>query len=228
MSTQSKSAGFIIALIGGVVGLIAFFAMPFVSAFNFVSVTAPQLISLATESNSSSSSGQGLVILWLAPVLAGIAVLIAAFQFRSTVQASSKRAGGGWLVALGILGVVIYIGILIYANSLFYSSTSSGYNGPSLLSFLGAGVWIYLIGMVGVIIGGAMGLSTKSAPVMTAPSQPYMPYQQPQTQYPPDQPPQTQYPPYQQPQYRPDQQPWSQPPEFPPPSSPQWPPSQPR
>lgn len=229
MSTQSKSAGFIIALIGGIIGLIAFFALPFVTAFNFVSATAPQLLSLAAQSNSSSSNGQAVFILWLAPILAGISVLIAALQFRSTAQESSKRAAGGWLIALGILGAALYIGIAIYANSLLYNSSSSGYNGPSLFSFLGAGFWLYILSMVGVIIGGAIGLNTKSAPVISAPPQPYMPYQQPPTQYP-------SYPPYpyqQQSPYPPDPQPWPhQPPEFPPspnpPNSPQWPPPQPR
>ncbi len=231
MTTQSKSTGFIIALIGGVVALIAFFAMPFVTAFNYLSATAPQLISLATQYSSSSystsSNGQAVVILWLAPVLAGVAALLAALQFRSTAQASSKRAAGGWLLALGILGALFYLGILLYINSLFYNSSSSSYNGPSVFSFLGAGFWIYVISMVGVIVGGAMGLSaTKSAPFIAVPPTPFSTYQQPPTQYPPYQ---QQQPP---PQYPPSQQPWSPPPQFPPsphpPGSSKWPPTQPQ
>ena len=203
--------------------------MPFLTAFNFLSATAPQLIGLATQNGESSSNGQALVILWLAPVLAVVAVLIAALQFRSATQASLGRTAGGWLIALGIVGIALYLGMLVYINSLFYTNSSSfsGYNGPSVFSFLGAGFWVFVISMVVVIVGGAMGLSAgNSAPVMAAPPQPFMPYQQ--------QPP-TQYPPYQQQQpptqYPPAQQPWSPPPEFPPspnpPGSPKWPPSQP-
>jgi hypothetical protein len=225
VSTQNRNAGFIIAAIGGLVGLIAFFAMPFLSAYSFVSVTAQQLVSLEQQYfSSSSNSGQALIILWLAPVLSGIAILLAALQFRA--RPSSKRAAGGWLIALGILGVGLYVGILVYINSLITGSSSSSTNAPSLFSFLGAGYWVYIVAMAGVIVGGAMGLSAaRSAPaVIAVPPPSYPSYGQPPTQYPPYQQPPPQYPPNQ-------QQPWSQPPEYPPPpnqpGSSQWPPSQP-
>ena len=218
MSSQNKNVGFIIAAIGGAVGLLAFFAMSFF-AYSIISFSGQQLASLGqqiSQFSSSSSNAQALVVLWLAPIVAGIIILVALLQFRSTVQLSAKRAAAGWLIALSIIGIVLYVGILIYLNSLISSFNS---NAPSLLSFIGAGYWAYLISMIGVIVGASMVLSGKAQAISAPISSSYPPYQQPPTP--------TQYPP----QYPPYQQPWSQQPQYPTdpqaPDSLQWPPSQP-
>ena len=230
MTSQNKSVGFIIAAIGGGLGLLAFFAMP-LFAYSFFSFTGQQVASLAQQASqlgSSASSAQALLILWLAPIVAGIIIVVALLQFRSTVQLSAKKAAAGWLIALAIIGIVLYVGMLIYINSLFTSSTSSfSSNTPSVFTFIGAGYWVYLVSMIAVIVGASMALSGKaqvqaiSGPPPGSPS--YPPYEPPPpnaSQYPP------QYPPY--------QQPWSQQPQqpqYPPtdraPGSSQWPPSQP-
>ncbi len=202
MSSQNKNVGFIIAAIGGAVGLLAFFAMSFF-AYSIISFSGQQLASLGqqiSQFSSSSSNAQALVVLWLAPIVAGIIILVALLQFRSTVQLSAKRAAAGWLIALSIIGIVLYVGILIYLNSLISSFNS---NAPSLLSFIGAGYWAYLISMIGVIVGASMVLSGKAQAISAPISSSYPPYQQPWSQ---------------QPQYPTDPQA---------PDSLQWPPSQP-
>ena len=229
MTSQSKSVGFIIAAIGGGLGLLAFFAMPFI-AYSIISLTGQQVASLAQQASqlgSSSNSAQALLVLWLAPIVAGIIILIAVLQFRSTVQFSAKRAAAGWLIALAIIGIVLYVGILIYLNSFISSSTSSfSSNTPSVFTFIGVGYWVYLVSMIAVIVGASMALSGKaqvqaiSGPPPGSPSYPpYVPPPQNASQYPP------QYPPYQQPWSQQPQQPQYPPTERAPGS--QWPPSQP-
>ena len=222
MSSQNNSAGFIIAAIGGAIGLLAFFAMPFF-AYSVISLSGQQVASLAQQASnfgSSANNAQALLVLWIAPVVAGIILLVAALQFRGTVQLSAKRAAAGWLIVLSIIGILLYLGVLVYLNSVIFSSTSSdSSNTPSILSFIGAGYWVYLISMVAVIVGAAIALSGKVRPISAPSSSSNSIYQQPPTP--------TQYPP----QYPPYQQPWLQDPQYPPnpqaPNSPQWPPSQP-
>ena len=101
MTSKNKNAGFIIALVAGGVGLLTFFAIPFISTsgyFGSCSYTAQQIAALAAQFGTSSNGGQLLVILWAAPVVAGLTMLIAALQFRSTVQPASHRVATGWLI----------------------------------------------------------------------------------------------------------------------------------
>src|SRR5437588_1033552 len=149
MTSQNKSVGFIIAAIGGGLGLLAFFAMPFI-AYSIISLTGQQVASLAQQASqlgSSANSAQAILVLWLAPIVAGIILVVALLQFRSTVQFSAKRASAGWLIALAIIGIVLYVGILVYLNSIISSSTSSS-NTPSVFTFIGAGYWVYLVSMI--------------------------------------------------------------------------------
>ena len=188
--SSNKNVGMILAVIGGSIALLTFFTMPFFSFLGFASVTGQQLASLASQysqlantSNPGSNGGQLLIALWAAPVLAGLIILVAALQFRASVQIRSKRVAAGWMIALAILGIALYIGILIYVNT-FTSSVSGS---PSVFSFLGAGFWIYIIALVGVIVGGAMVLSGRASAQGIAVPPP--PFPSPSTQYPPYQPP---------------------------------------
>ncbi len=86
-SASRTKIGSILAIVAGVVALIAFFALPLISAGIF-SFTAPQLISLgnsAASSPSSSSSTQvgaaNLGLLWLAPLIAVIIIVLGVIPF---------------------------------------------------------------------------------------------------------------------------------------------------
>lgn len=243
MSSQKNIAGFIIALVCAGAAILAFFAMPFLTYFGIASITGQQLASLAAQYSQSSigsnngqvsaisqgvttvfnlsgstgsNNGQVLVILWAAPVVGGIIALIAALQFKSTIRPATRRVVAGCLIALGIVGIALYVGILIY----LYSQSTSG--SPSIFSYLGGGFWVYIIAMVIVVVGGSIALGANRAasviaalpPPISSPSYPL--YQQPQTRNPPYQQPGASSPQY--PQYPPTERA---------PQSPQWPPSQP-
>src|SRR5438552_1763151 len=91
---SQQNIGYIIAGVGGLVALLAFFFMPFLTVGPF-SFTGQQLASAGNQiSNSAFGGGQlnQLQTLWLAPVVAGIATLIAAVQlFRSQSANGSSR-----------------------------------------------------------------------------------------------------------------------------------------
>lgn len=185
MYSQKKTAGFLVALIAAGLALIAFFAMPFVALGPF-SLSAQQIASLASQyssssyaSNSGSSGIPGIVLLWLAPVIASLIILLCAFQFRSAATISSLRTVAGISIALAIAGLILYGGVYIYLNQ--YNSQYI-----SATSLLGSGFWLYAIGMIGAIVGGIMVLSSNRAQQMyPKPGAPDQPYPQNPTQYPP-------------------------------------------
>lgn len=206
MSSTNKSSGFVVALACGVLGLLAFFAFPFVSVSG-VGVTA-----LAIATGGSQFVGS-LAVLWIEALLAGLVALVAGLQFSGSATVARKKTAGGCLLALGIVGTLLCVAFMLVLNSVSFV-------GGFLLSLLGLGFWAYFLSMVGTIVSGVM-VRKQIAQV-----NPSMPAPSPFTQYQPGQPPMQQYMSNQQPpmqQYMADQQPSS--PQYP--SSGQYPPYQP-
>lgn len=154
-----KKAGFITAVIGGIVGIVSFFTMPYLS-YGFFTATGQQLASLgyqyanqySTSYNSNSSQYNSLLLLWLLPVIAGIIILVTGIQlFRS--NDTGKKAASGWLIGLAIFAILGLIGAYIYITIQIQNSTTSSAS-VSLTSVIGSGIWIYLIAMAAVIVGG--------------------------------------------------------------------------
>jgi zinc-ribbon domain len=154
-----RKAGFIIAGIGAIVGIVSFFLMPYLS-YGFITATGQQLASLGyqfgNQYNSSYSSSNpqfnALELLWLLPVVAGIIILIAGVQlFRS--NETGKKASASWLIALATVAILGLLGAYIYLTIQIQSSTTSS---VSLTSVIGSGIWIYIIAMVAVIVGGIL------------------------------------------------------------------------
>jgi hypothetical protein len=152
-----KNAGFITAVIGGIVGIVSFFAMPYL-AYGFITATGQQLASLgyqyanqnSTSYSSNSSQYNSLLLLWLLPVIAGLIILVAGIQlFRS--NDTGKKASAGWLIGLAIIAMLGLIGAYIYITIQIQNTTSSS---VSLTSVIGSGIWMYMIAMVAVIVGG--------------------------------------------------------------------------
>ena len=152
-----RNAGFLIAGIGGVVGILSFFSMQYLS-YGFITATGQQLASLgyqyssqfSSSDNSSTSQYNALVLLWLLPVIAGIIILIAAVQlFRS--NETGKKASAGWLIGLALLAILGLLGAYIYLTVQIQNSTTSS---VSLTAVIGSGIWIYLVAMAAVIVGG--------------------------------------------------------------------------
>ena len=158
---SQRNAGFIIAGIGGIVGLLSFFFMPYIS-YGFITATGQQLASLGYQAATQYSNPygypgsqpqfNGLLLLWLLPVVAGIIVLIAGAQMLRSGGAGNKTAAG-WLIALAVLAILGLIGAYIYLTAQIQNSTSSQVN---LTSVIGSGVWIYIVAMIAVIVGGMM------------------------------------------------------------------------
>jgi hypothetical protein len=155
-----RNVGSIMAGIGGIVGLLSFFFMPYLS-YGFISATGQQLASLGYQAGSqynSSSFGydnnqtqfNGLLFLWLLPVIAGIIILIAGVILLSRGGAG-KKVAAGWLIALAVLAILGLVGAYVYLTAQIQNSTSSP---VTLTSVIGSGIWVYIIAMIAVIVGG--------------------------------------------------------------------------
>lgn len=197
MSSTNRNTGFIVALACGVLGLLAFFAFPFVSVAG-VGATA---LSIATGGAQLSGS---LAILWVEALLAGLIILMAGLQFSKSATVERKKTAGGCLLALGITGTVLCILFIILLSSVSFI-------GGFLLSALGLGFWAFFLSVIGTIVAAVM---ARKQVVSIAPlSSPYTQYQsnqQPPMQQYMSNPMSSSYPPYQDPsssQYPPYQQP---------------------
>ena len=219
MTSTRRNTGFIIALVCGILGLLSFFAFPFVSYLG-VGVTA---LTIATTGAQFSN---GAAILWVEAVLAALITVLAALQFSKSASVSRKKASGGWLLALGIIGVLLCVVFIVLLSTA--SSNGVAYGGV-LLSLLGLGFWAFFLSVIGTIVGGiiAMRQAGQVAPRPSISSQftQYPPNQQtPMQQYPYQQTSSPQYPPYQQPSSPSQYPPYSQPPspyppqDYPPPA----------
>src|SRR5258708_37378497 len=188
MVTQQSKAGFIIAVVGGIAGLLSFFFMPYLS-YSFVSVTGQQLASLGNQVSSYSAlygngtqQFNGLLLLWLIPIVSGLITLIAGVQlFKSPGNATvtGRKVAGGWLIVLAALPLIGMGGVYIYLTNQIQGST---FPTVSLGSLIGTGLWVLILAMIAVIVGGAMATRTKASPTSFSSQQSWPPSQ---TQYPP-------------------------------------------
>jgi len=130
--------------------------MPYLS-YGFITATGQQLASFGYQYSSgyygsSQQQFNGLLYLWLLPVIAGIIVLIAVVQLFSSGGAG-KKAAGGWLIALAVLAILGLLGAYIYLTAQIQNSTSSP---VTLTSLIGSGIWVYIIAMIASIVGGIL------------------------------------------------------------------------
>lgn len=154
MSALSRqNLGFIIAGVAGLLGLLAFFFMPYVSYGPF-SLSGQQLASAGTSLGGQYNSGL-LQLLWLEPLVAVIFVGIAGYWiYTSQKRTVDKSVIKPWSLGLSILaGLTVLILLGRYAIDAQPIQTGFG-NGLSLASFYGSGIWIYLISMIGALAGG--------------------------------------------------------------------------
>jgi hypothetical protein len=176
--TRKQNAGFLTAGIGGIVALFAFFVLPFISVtlgmFGTFSLTGSQLAGYGGQASGSplGSALQGLQLLWIAPLVALIIIAIAAYQLfmskptNAAAAASAAKAAATWLIVLGgIMLLGVFIRYIIDSQPLVqsgYGVSSDSYSGPTVASFYGAGVWIYALSMIAVIVGGCIQLGQKA------------------------------------------------------------------
>lgn len=168
-SVSGSSIGLIIASLGGIVALLAFFFMPYVS-YGYFSFTGQQLASFGSQANNGSGQLNEqlsqLQVLWLEPVIAGIVVILAGYllykNLMNTVSLSSGRGGAISLAVIGGLSFVILL-IVFAANSQPMQS-AYGYSQPALASIISSGFWVYAVAMLAVAMGGVISAAqTKSS-----------------------------------------------------------------
>ena len=126
--------------------------LPYLSLGILGSLTGSQLAS------ANNQFIQGTGILWLEPLVAAAIIGIAVYLIvRSQTHEIDKQTARGLAAVLiglgGIAFLVLLIKYVIDAQPPTSESTL-GYSGPSLASFYGVGMWIYLLAMLAVCIGG--------------------------------------------------------------------------
>ena len=166
MSTQ-KNLGFIIAVVAGIVGLLAFFFLPFFSVFGIISLTGQQVASLTSQNANSQvlDQYQGLQLLWALPI---VALLIIALALIPMLPRQSRSAARGEAIGLIILSVLILIGLIVRYIIDSQPVSSSLTISISLASFYGSGFWAYAVAMIAALIGGILALRAPSQQPLSA------------------------------------------------------------
>jgi hypothetical protein len=156
--TVQQNVGFIIASCGGVVALFAFFLLPYLSLGFLGSLTGAQLASV------NNQLIQGMGVLWLEPLVAAAVIGIAIYSIvKSQRDELDKQVANGLAVALILLaGITLFVLFLRYLSDAQPPQSESGFAGPSLASFYGAGMWIYFLAMLAVLAGGIVQLRSFS------------------------------------------------------------------
>jgi hypothetical protein len=169
-TTSSNSLPGLLAALGGLAALIAFFFLtywgysvtasgsPLVSGISSsLSFKAVDFAKGGTDSGLSSSSNVTFILLWLVPVVGVIGLLIGG------ARGLGQRIGGGAAAPLLLLAGIIGAGALV-ANALYINSQTSGTNtsvsGISVSASYGFGIglWLALAGAVLVALGGILSL----------------------------------------------------------------------
>ncbi|HZS76844.1 MAG TPA: hypothetical protein VFA41_09545 [Ktedonobacteraceae bacterium] len=189
MQSQNKIFGFVFALVGAIVAMLSFFALPFLG-FGPFSLTAQQIASLVGQVGQmaqymapNSASANNAVIgtrmlsigLWAAVGMAVLAALLAGLAMRSSVSRGVKKAYAGGVMALGVIGFAIYAAIYVLASNA--SSTSV----ISVTSFFSTGFWLYLLAMIVIVVGAIIEVVRRASPQVVSPTV------QASTWYPPQQ-----------------------------------------
>ncbi len=156
--SSSENRGYLIAGIGGIVALLAFFGLPFVTVLIF-SVTGMQF----------ANSGLGATgALWLVPVAAVVAIGLSVWELYARSPRIGSYAVTGRAVALAILagGVAGTVALLIVlfqaafglpALTSSYGITGVEVPGYGVQGALGLGFWVALLSTIAVGIGGYLG-----------------------------------------------------------------------
>ena len=170
MSTQ-KNLGFIIAVVAGVVGLLAFFFLPFFSVFGIFSLTGQQVASLTSQNANSQvlEQYQWLQLLWALPIGAVIIIALGLIPMLTRQSRSAVRgAAVGLIIVSGLMLIGLIVRYIIDSRPVSSSLTIS----VSLASFYGSGFWAFAVAMIAALIGGIIALRRPSQqPLSASPSQ---------------------------------------------------------
>lgn len=165
MSGQSK--GYLCALVGGVLSLIAFFFMPCASSGLF-SFTAAELVQSSNPFVTSLSQQLGLQLLWLEPAIAAVICILAGFNLRTVIPAQKGTGQAITILVLSVLAFALLIGLYVHVSRVLQGSSTSDFSSASVnpVSLLGAGFWCLLIGMGLSFVGSIIVLNSRSTPIV--------------------------------------------------------------
>ena len=197
MSTR-KNLGFIIAIVAGIVGLLAFFFLPFFSVLGIFSLTGQQVASLSSQNPTSQALDQyqGLQLLWALPIVAVLIIVLALIPMLTRQSSSAARGEAVGLIVLSVLAIVgLIVRYIIDSRPVSSSLTIN----VSLASFYGSGFWAYAVAMIAALIGGLLALRAPlQQPLSASPSQDWsqpQPWQQAESWPPSEQVPPAETPP---------------------------------
>lgn len=148
VSTLPPYLGYYITGGAGILALLAFFFMPYI-AVGIFTATGQQL---ASDGNQFSQ----FQILWLEPLVAALVIGITVYEvFRNKqndVNALVAQRGAIGLISLAVLTLVALI--IKYTIDAQPPAGQTAYNVSTIASFYSSGFWMYIVAMIGVIIGG--------------------------------------------------------------------------
>lgn len=165
MSRSQRILGSLIAGIGNLVALFAFFSLPSLLSIDFPtagplsSTPAPRLV-------TETAAQHGDLLSWLEGGL--VAILLLAVVIQAVRSRTPQRGGARLLIVLAALALLVllidYLGLLpgrvAYLEVTRHSEphASSVATGSSPAYYLGPGFWFSLVGMVLVTVGGVVSL----------------------------------------------------------------------
>jgi putative copper export protein len=170
--SNSRKTGAIIALCGGLLSLISFFAFPLIVIGPF-SLTAQQIASFSFNSiGYGNSSYKSLGWLWVAALLALVLCLLALVPLLSqdsTVappdappEYAQAQSSGEAKATAGIIICSIISLIIVFISYAYLSQQGNTSIGLSGASFLGAGFWLYGLGALGGLVGGIIQMQVQT------------------------------------------------------------------
>ena len=158
---SGRSLGPIIATVGALLALLAFFAMPYLSA-GPLSISAVQ----AASGNISGFQFGGQPFLWLEMLTAGILIVIAIIQVVKSLNPAEYISGGtmSGMIALAVIALLFLLGkyFLFDTQPTILGTNLLGNNitVPPISSFYGSGYWVYIVSLVITIVGGGIALKS--------------------------------------------------------------------
>lgn len=169
---QTRLIGTVVTICGAALSLLSFFALPYVSVllpFSAVSATSAERITipgtgaeLAVLSEkilslvSVDSGDEWLVLLWLIP-MAAVAALIIAILMRNASSELRK------ILATTLVGLGVAIAVVIFAAFSSFASEVNSYqtiSGTEIVT--GLGFWLTIVGAATIAVSGVVRLVTRS------------------------------------------------------------------
>jgi hypothetical protein len=152
---QKKNRGYIIAVAGAVVALIAYHALPFVSYNTQFEPTTGILynpVAVTAEGFDSSTQFSALLTLITLILLALLIFRSNPFGMKNTSSILQRRRAIYAMIGMSVLSILIYVREVISNN-----------NSAIPFDRIDAGFWIYLLCLVTIIVGSIIALSSLSS-----------------------------------------------------------------